>query len=110
MDDAPSGAAVLPVAEPAPAVRDTFVVHFASFRLRDDAAKEVERLVASGIDARYVYVHIPGKGPWYRVVTGVYSSFEDARAAGLAIGSAHGISLMHVIRKGGRASPVPIVN
>lgn len=63
---------------------EIFVVQVASFRNGDDAGKLANRLKSYKLKASVESVDLGGKGVWYRVVTGPYTSRESAdQVAGL---------------------------
>ncbi len=59
----------------------TFVVHFASYKSRDNATADAARLARElGRPAHALAVDLGDKGVWYRVVVGDFASAADARA------------------------------
>ncbi len=103
---APAGVA-LPDSASGPDASD-FVVHLSSFKLEREAAAEVANLAALGVDARYLLVDVPGKGPWYRVVTGRFATFAEAEARAMRLCRSKGVPRTHVAGLGGRGAPVPV--
>ena len=103
---APAGVA-LPDSAAGPDAGD-FVVHLSSFKLEREAAAEVANLAALGVDARYLLVDVPGKGPWYRVVTGRFATFAEAEARAMRLCRSKGVPRTHVAGLGGRGAPVPV--
>jgi cell division septation protein DedD/nucleoid DNA-binding protein len=57
---------------------DTFVVQVSSWQSQAKAAAEVERLKRQGLSAFIQRAEIPGRGTWYRVRVGGFSSVADA--------------------------------
>jgi len=55
-----------------------FAVQLASFKKKSEAADLVSRLQASGYDVYYKRFKVPGKGYWYRVRTGSFSTRQEA--------------------------------
>ena len=59
----------------------TFVVHFASYKSRDNALSDAARLGNElGRPAHALAVDLGDRGLWYRVVVGDFASVADARA------------------------------
>ena len=102
-----SAGALTPPASP-PDESTAWVVHLASFRELEDANVDIGRLRGKGIEARAVYVEVPERGPWYRVVAGSFASFVEARQRSLQLSRQLGLDQVHVISGGGQDVPVPI--
>lgn len=49
-----------------------------SYNNQNEAAQRVASLKSAGVEARVVKAEIPGKGTWYRVQTGRFTSREEA--------------------------------
>ncbi|HVN75507.1 MAG TPA: SPOR domain-containing protein [Thermoanaerobaculaceae bacterium] len=59
----------------------TFVVHFASYRSKENAVADAARLTRElGRPAHALVVDLGDKGTWYRVVVGDFGTVEEARA------------------------------
>ena len=57
-----------------------YSIHISSYRPEQKAATEVKNLNAKGLKAFYRFVRVKGKGDWYRVYVGSYSSANAAKA------------------------------
>ncbi len=68
-----------------------YTLHLASFQKEDQAGRLREELKAKGMEARVAAVDLPGKGRWYRVVTGSYPSLAEAQAQAEAVKRAAGV-------------------
>jgi len=67
------------------AVKKEFTVQVSSFQDLDRARAMRVRLSKKGYSAFFLKVDIPGKGVWYRVYLGAYSTRDEAKmAAGMA--------------------------
>ena len=91
-----------------PGVDTSWVVHLSSLKGEADATAEIARLQRIGIEARAVYVEVPDRGPWYRVVVGRFTSFIEARRRALQLSEQLDLEAVHVIGRGGLDAPVPI--
>jgi hypothetical protein len=67
---------------PASAQGGRFTLQVAAVETEPQAAEQVARLKAQGLDAYFVRSVLPGRGEVYRVRVGRYASREAARAAG----------------------------
>ncbi|MBW1742326.1 MAG: ankyrin repeat domain-containing protein [Deltaproteobacteria bacterium] len=56
----------------------TFTVNLASSRQKQGADRYVEKLKKQGVDAFSWEVNVPGKGRWYRVSSGRFSTRQEA--------------------------------
>ena len=63
-----------------PAARGKFAIQLASFKKKSEAAELVGKLNSSGYDVYYKRFKVPGKGYWYRVRKGGFSSRNEAEA------------------------------
>ena len=74
--------AVVPAAEPVPAVADgRYVVQVGSFRVEDDARALREKLLKKDFAAYIQQADLGDKGTWYRVRVGPFADVETARDA-----------------------------
>ncbi len=63
--------------------KGSLTIQVGSFKDQGEADSRAGRLKSvSGVDARVVKVNIPGKGTWYRVQVGGFSSREEAMSYG----------------------------
>lgn len=97
-----------PPASEAASLPDVFAVHLSSFKHLEEAESDVRRFVDLGIEARAVLTEVPGKGPWYRVVTGRFATFPEARDEALRLAARIGLGRTHVVGKDGQGQPIPI--
>ena len=58
-----------------------YTIHCSSYKSKQQAAVDVKNLEANGYPAYVMPVEIKGKGKWYRVYTGKYTTKEKARLA-----------------------------
>ncbi len=58
-----------------------YTIHCASYKSKQQAAADVKNLEAQGYPAYIMRVEIKGKGKWYRVYTGKYTTKEKAGIA-----------------------------
>ncbi|MEZ4648951.1 MAG: SPOR domain-containing protein [Candidatus Eisenbacteria bacterium] len=107
-DGTSASAGALTPRESPPDEASGWVVHLSSFRDLKDANVDIDRLRGKGIEARAVYVEVPERGPWYRVVAGSFASFVEARQRSIQLSRQLGLEAVHVISSGGRDAPVPI--
>ena len=80
-ETAPAHAEVKQAAAPAPgapAAGRPFVVHVASFKTAEPAARLVELLRLKGYNAFEVYSHVAGSGEWRRVVIDRFPTAQEA--------------------------------
>ena len=70
---------VKPEVKPA-AGKGNFAIQLASFKKKSEAAGLVGKLNAGGYDVYYKRFKVPGKGYWYRVRKGGFSTRNDAEA------------------------------
>ena len=84
---------------------DYFVLQFSSFPSHEDATIEVERLSDLEIDAIEIPVDIPGKGTWFRVVSGRFHSRAEARTAASRLREQNGLTDIHIGSRGGYGAP-----
>lgn len=63
-----------------PAARGKFAIQLASFKKKSEATELVGKLNSSGYDVYYKRYKVPGKGYWYRVRKGGFSSRNEAEA------------------------------
>lgn len=56
-----------------------YYLHISSFRVKDEAVRDVERLRHNGYNAITKREHIPNKGYWHRVYVGPFISLQEAR-------------------------------
>lgn len=59
---------------------DAATIQVSSFKERHEAEKEIARLKSHGVDARYKYETVRGKGSWYRVYVGQFKKKSEALA------------------------------
>jgi hypothetical protein len=85
-----------------------FVIHLSSFKLGEEAGREVERAAAQGLVARAVIVEVPERGTWYRIVIGDFASFAQAESAAHALQARGLIPYAHIAGEGGRGTPIPV--
>jgi cell division septation protein DedD len=64
------------------AVEPYFSLHIGSYRERQNASAEAERLKSKGLDAFWKKVAIPGKGEWFRLYVGKHNTRDEALAKG----------------------------
>ncbi len=67
------------VASPPVKMKKPYTVQVAAYRSKKDALLLVYKLKKAGFDAFYERTNIPGKGVWYRVRVGHYSSRDEAK-------------------------------
>ena len=53
-------------------------MHIASFKKKNTADQEVEKIRREGLEAFQMVVNLPETGPWYRILVGQYESREEA--------------------------------
>lgn len=75
-----------------------YTIQVGSFPQLAPAEKEVSNLHDKGIDADYRYEDTRGKGMWYRVYCGGYSTYDAARAAADQL-IREGIVTAYLVRK-----------
>ena len=80
-------------------------------RMRADSV--VAELRLAGLPARSLPVIVPGRGNWYRVVMGRYTSPADAESIGVSLlssGVLPGLNgaALSVVSEGGRGEPRPL--
>jgi hypothetical protein len=56
-----------------------YYLHISSFRLKERAARDVERIRNQGYNAIAKRERVPDKGYWYRVYIGPFSSLQEAK-------------------------------
>lgn len=56
----------------------SLTLQFGSYNNQNEATQRVSTLKSAGVDARVVKAEIPGKGTWYRVQAGRFTSREEA--------------------------------
>lgn len=66
---------------PAYADEAFYSIQIASYKNRNNAAKQTSDLIASGIDAFLRHETVKGKGKWYRIYVGRYGSKRQAEEA-----------------------------
>jgi len=69
----------------APASKAQYVIHVGSFKVKDNAFGLKDRLAEKGYSALCQFVSIPGKGDWYRVRVGNYSSRQEAEQTAIKL-------------------------
>ena len=62
------------------ATKGKYAIQLASFKNKSEASKLVGKLNAGGYDVYYKRFNVPGKGYWYRVRKGGFSSRKEAEA------------------------------
>ncbi|MFC1488597.1 SPOR domain-containing protein [Thermodesulfobacteriota bacterium] len=62
-----------------------FTIHVASYRDEKNARSFITELKREGLPAFASMARIPGKGDWYRISIGVYSTLEEAQRAATKI-------------------------
>ena len=68
-----------PVIKPS-AIKGKYSIQLASFKNKNEASKLVGKLNEGGYDVYYKRYNVPGKGYWYRVRKGGFSSRKEAEA------------------------------
>jgi cell division protein FtsN len=53
-------------------------IQVASYKSAGEAQQTVSRLKSAGVEARVVKADVPGKGTWFRVQTGRFTSEAEA--------------------------------
>ena len=69
-----------PKVSPTAQVKGKFAIQLASFKKKSEASDLVNRLKSGGYDVYYKRAKVPGKGYWYRVRKGGFSSRNEAEA------------------------------
>ena len=69
-----------PKVSPTSQLKGKFAIQLAAFKKQSEAADLVSRLKAGGYDVYYKKAKVPGKGYWYRVRKGGFSSRNEAEA------------------------------
>lgn len=85
----PSAAPVTPPASAASAGKGRFTLQLSAFQDRSEAEAMVRKLGAG--HASVVATEIPGKGTWYRVRAGSFTTFQEASSAKAAFERDHNI-------------------
>ena len=62
------------------AIKGKFAIQLASFKKKSEASELVGKLKANGYDVYYKRFEVPGKGYWYRVRKGGFSTRNEAEA------------------------------